>query len=132
MRPVAADNALGRADAGAIDQHPGWPMRRGGFADRRAGGRFIRHVADEGDAAHRFRRLLRRGGVEIEHRDFRALGGERLRRRTAEPGAPARDDRRNFGKFHRVSSPARSELISEPCRDQPSLTNSLPPSTFTG
>ena len=49
MRPVAADNALGRADAGAIDQHPGWPMRRGGFADRRAGGRFIRHVADEGD-----------------------------------------------------------------------------------
>ncbi len=62
-------------------------------------------LADEGDASNRLGRLLRRGGIEIEHRDFRALGGERLRRRPAEPRASAGHDRRNPGKFHRASFP---------------------------
>ena len=88
VRPVAADDAFRRADAGAIDQHPRGPMRRGGFGDRRAGGRFVGDVADDREAADRLGRLVRRGGVEIEHRDFRALGGERLRRRPAEPEPP--------------------------------------------
>ena len=94
------------------------PMRRGGFGDRRAGGRFVGDVADDGEAADRLGRLFRRGGIEIEHRDFRALGGERLRRRPAEPGAAAGHDRRNPGKFHRVSSFGPTGPISPIARRQ--------------
>ena len=48
--PSRPSDAFGDADAGAIDQHPRGPMRRGGFGDRRAGGRFVGDVADDGEA----------------------------------------------------------------------------------
>ncbi len=102
---LAANDALGRADARAIDQHPRGPMRRLGFGDRPAGGGFVGDVAREGEAANRLGGLFRRGGIEVEDRDFRSPGGERLRRRAAEPRTAAGHDRRDAVEFHRASSP---------------------------
>ena len=143
---IAADHALGDADAGAIDEHPRGPMRRGGFGDRRSDGGFIRDVACDREAADRLGRLFRRGRIEVEDRDLRCLGGERLRRRAAKSRAAAGHDRRNSGEFHCASSLGPSGLeppISTAERFAPaaadacvcaqlSLMKSLPPSTFTG
>ena len=94
MGPITADDPFGDADSGAIDQNPRRPVRRRGLGDCRAGGRFVGDVADNRRAADRLGRLLRRRRVEIEDRDPRSLGGERLRRRAAESRAAAGHDRR--------------------------------------
>ena len=44
-RPVAADDALGRADAGAIDQDARGAVIGGGLLHRRLGGGGVGHVA---------------------------------------------------------------------------------------
>ena len=106
MRPIAADDALGDADAGAVDQHPRRAMRGLGLRDRRARRGLIRDVADNGEAAERPGRLLARRRVEIEHRHAGAFGGKRLGRRPAEPRASARHDRGNSSKLHRSATPS--------------------------
>ena len=45
LRPFAADDALGRADAGAIDQDARRAVIGGGLGDRRLGAGAIAHVA---------------------------------------------------------------------------------------
>ena len=110
LRAFAADHALGDADAGAIDEHPRDSMRRGGFGERRAGGRFVRDVACDREAADRLGRLLRCCGIEVEDRDLRALGGERLGGGAAKSRAAAGHDRRNPGELHCASSLSPSGL----------------------
>ena len=91
-RPVAADDALGRPDAGAIDQDARRPMIGGGLLHRRLGGSSVRHVAGHGnafDAGGHF------GGaffVEIENRHLGAASCERARAGRSQSRCTAGDD----------------------------------------
>ena len=109
-RPVAADDALGRTDAGAIDQDARRAVVGGGLLDRRLGGRAVRHVAghrDAFDAGGHF------GGaffVEVEDRHLGAGGGERARGGRSQSGCAAGDDRRLSLDFHGPDSFTRLSM----------------------
>ena len=82
-RAVAADHALGDADAGAVDQHARRAMRLGGRGDRGFRRGRIGDVADHGDAADLGGDGFGELGVEVAYRDLGALAppaGARSRR----------------------------------------------------
>jgi hypothetical protein len=103
MRAVASGDALGNADAGAIDEDARRAM--GGFrlGEGRLGRGAVRNVADHAQAADRRRDRLGVGGVEIEHGDLDALGGQGLRGRPAQARAAARHDRRHSLDIHDIT-----------------------------
>ena len=99
---VAADNALGRTDAGAIDQDARRSMSGGGFLDCRFAGGRIRDVASNCNAFDvdgDFRRGL---FIDVEDRDLGAGAGQCARGGGAEARRTAGDDRRLSLDFHQV------------------------------
>ena len=102
VRRVAADHALGNTDAGAIDQHARRAVRLGGLRDgslRRGG---IGDVAGDGHALELGRDALGELGVEVEHRDLRALRRQLSRGRGAEARCSTGDDRGLILQLHDV------------------------------
>ena len=109
LRPVAADDALGRTDAGTIDENARRPLL---VARLRNGGRGlvgVRDVAADGDGADLRRRLPRGVDIDVEDRDLGAGRCELHRGRAAEAGAAAGHERCVSSGMHGISSELRAE-----------------------
>ena len=91
-RAVAADHALGRADAGAIDQDAGRAVLVARFLQRGRGAVGAGDVAADGDAADLRRGRLRAVEVDVEAGDLGAGRGELRRGLGAEAGGGSGDD----------------------------------------
>ena len=76
---VLSDDPDRRADARAIDENPCSAVRRLRLGHRPGCRGFVGHIADESDSADRLSNLSGGIGIEIENRDSRASGGQRLR-----------------------------------------------------
>ena len=100
--PVAADDPLGRADARAVDENAGGPVRSFRPGDRSFCGGRVADVAGDRNAADGLRDGFGGCAVEVEYSDFRALGRQRLRSRPSEPGTAARDNRRRAFDPHSI------------------------------
>ena len=88
-RPLAADDALRRADAGAVDEDARRAVVGGGLGDRRLGAGAVGDVAVNGDAVDVDRGL---GGdllVDVEERHLGAGLSQHARGGGAEAGASA-------------------------------------------
>src|SRR5205807_497065 len=79
--PVAPDDALGRTDAGAVDEDARGAMLLAGLPDRGRGAVGIAHVAADRNAADAAGHLARGVDIHVEQRDLgagaRKLGGGR-------------------------------------------------------
>src|SRR5262249_57786452 len=93
-RSVAAENALGRADAGAIDEDARGTVLFPRLGDRGGGAPRIGDVAFARDAADLAGDLARARLVDVEHGDLGAALRERRRGRPADPRSPSPDARR--------------------------------------
>ena len=99
-RAVAADHALGNADAGAIDQHPRRTMGFGRLRDGGFRGSCIGYVADDRRALDLGGDALGEFGVEIAHRNLRALRGQPARGRSTQSRRAAGDDCGHILQLH--------------------------------
>ena len=99
-RPFLANDALGGSDTGAIDQDARWTVVGGGLGDRRLGAGAVGYVAVDGDAVDVDRNLGGCLGVDVEEGNLGAGSGQHARRRGAEAGAPAGDERRMSTNIH--------------------------------
>ena len=93
VRAVLAGRLHRNRDAGAVDEDAGVAQLVGDLREGGLGALLARHVAFDGDAAEILRHRLGALDADVEQRDLRALGGKRARRRLAETGAAAGDDR---------------------------------------
>jgi hypothetical protein len=89
--PSRPTNALGDADAGAIDQDARRAVPPARRRNRRLRARRVRHVARHRDAADLAGDRFGRRAVEIEHRDLGASLGQGARRRRAQARRAAGD-----------------------------------------
>ncbi len=86
---LAAENAPGRTNTGAVDQDPqtvsGFGRRRESCCRRR----LVHHIADMGGGADLACDLFRSVAIAVEQMHHRATGGQHARHRLAKPGAAA-------------------------------------------
>ena len=116
-RPVAADDAARRRDAGAVDEDARRPELVARLRDGSGGLVGVDHVAGDGDAADLRRHLRRRLDVDVEDRHLGAERRELRRGRPAEAGAAAGDERCITTGMHGKTGPVSSEpqLLSGLC-----------------
>jgi len=97
---VAADDALGGTDAGAIDDDARRAVIGGGLADRRLGRAGIGHVARDGDAVDVDRHFGSGFGVDVDNGHFGAGLRQHSRRRCAKARTAAGYDRGMSRNIH--------------------------------
>ena len=101
-RPVAADDALRRTDAGAVEQDTRRAELGIGFLHGRFSACGIRHVALHRDTADRLGMRIRRIQIDVEQRDLGARCRQHRGCRGAETGAAAGDDRGVSFNIHSI------------------------------
>ena len=99
-RPVAADDAFGRADAGAVDQDARRAVVGGGLGERGFGCGGAGDVAGDGDAVDVDRHLGGSFLVDVENRHLGAGFGQHARGRGAEPRGSSGHDRGVSSNVH--------------------------------
>jgi hypothetical protein len=87
-RAVAADDASGRGDAGAVDQNRRRTMGLASLGQRMLGGRRVPDVALHTNTADPCRRLRHLRGIDVEERDPAAGARQHRAGREPEPEAP--------------------------------------------
>src|SRR5690606_8352734 len=102
-RAVAADDALGRGDPGAVDEDRGRAVRAARLGERMLGRRRIADVALQADGADPRRRLRHPRGVDVEQRDLGPGARQHLAGGEPEARRPAGHHRRLILDLHRLS-----------------------------